>query len=91
MTALDLTAIREELLNRCGSCDATACVCPKQDYRPTMLALVREVERLRAGLKELVVDFDEIATTARANQDESWRTAKTTVIACRALLREGQS
>jgi hypothetical protein len=51
MSALDLQAVSEEFLNQCGSCDAglpTNCVCSRRDYRPTMLALVRELEQLRA-------------------------------------------
>jgi hypothetical protein len=51
MTALDLEAISAEFLNQCGSCDAgvsVICTCAGLDHRSTMLALVREVERLRA-------------------------------------------
>lgn len=54
MTApLDLDAISAEFLAQCGSCDAgilVICACADRDYRPTMLALVREVERLRAEM-----------------------------------------
>jgi hypothetical protein len=42
-------------LNQCGSCDAGLpmnCTCPEGDYRPVMLDLVREVERLRAGTQD---------------------------------------
>jgi hypothetical protein len=38
-------------LELCGSCDAGLpmnCTCPSEDYRPVMLELVREIERLRA-------------------------------------------
>ncbi len=48
--SLDLTAISDEFLNQCGSCDfglPAACECPKRDHRSAMLDLVREVERLR--------------------------------------------
>lgn len=41
-------------LNQCGSCDAGLpmdCTCPQGDYRPVMLDLVREVERLRTSLQ----------------------------------------
>jgi hypothetical protein len=37
-------------LNQCPSCDAgllNACTCPQVDFRPVMLDLVHEVERLR--------------------------------------------
>lgn len=43
----------EPFLNQCPSCDAglpAACNCPSGDYRPVMLDLVREVEKLRAEL-----------------------------------------
>jgi cellulase/cellobiase CelA1 len=46
----DLLKRAEPFLNQCGSCDAglsAACNCPTGDYRPVMLDLVREVERLR--------------------------------------------
>lgn len=47
---IDLNAVIAEFLNQCGSCDAglsMSCTCPTRDYRPTMLALVREIEDLR--------------------------------------------
>jgi hypothetical protein len=51
MTALNLEAISAEFLNQCGPCDfgidSTGCNCSKRDFRPAMLDLVREVERLR--------------------------------------------
>jgi hypothetical protein len=56
MTALDLDAIGDEFLNVCGFCDAgmpSSCTCSERDFRPTMLALVREVERLRAVMVEV--------------------------------------
>lgn len=46
---LDLDAI-EPWLRLCGTCDAglpVACTCQHGDYRRPMLALVREVKRLR--------------------------------------------
>lgn len=49
--ALDLEAINEKWLRQCPSCDAgllNGCTCPQDDYRPVILSLVREVERLRA-------------------------------------------
>lgn len=55
VTALDLKAIEDEFLNQCGSCDVgllTSCTCSQRDYRPTMLALVREVERLRTAMTD---------------------------------------
>jgi hypothetical protein len=49
---LDLTAITSEFLQQCGphdfGVDNAGCNCPTRDYRPVMLDLVREVERLRA-------------------------------------------
>jgi hypothetical protein len=46
----DLLKRAEPFLNVCGSCDIGmgSCTCPAGDYRPVMLDLVREVERLRA-------------------------------------------
>lgn len=61
MTALDLEAITAEFLNQCGSCDGpgnTSCTCTTRDYRPTMLALVREVERYRETLEDLAKDCE---------------------------------
>lgn len=56
MTApLDLEAIANEFLQQCGLHDAgisSTCACAERDYRPTMLALVREVERLRTELEQ---------------------------------------
>jgi hypothetical protein len=54
-TPIDLASIKSEFLELCGPCDAGIpgrCTCPG-DYRPTMLALVTEVERLRAEVAEL--------------------------------------
>lgn len=45
-----LEQIERDWLNACGACDAgltMSCTCPAEDYRPVMLTLVREVERLR--------------------------------------------
>lgn len=57
MTArLDLDAIAAEFLNQCPPCDfglLKPCSCAGRDYRPTMLALVREVERLRAEMADI--------------------------------------
>lgn len=53
MTSLDLDAISAEFLNQCGPCDfavAGLCSCSDHDFRPAMLALGREVERLRTTL-----------------------------------------
>lgn len=58
---IDLKAIQEKWLRQCGACDAglpMSCVCPEEDYRPTMLELVREVERLR----KVIPDREHIAT-----------------------------
>lgn len=47
----DLLTRAAPFLNICGSCDygmPVSCTCPDGDYRPVMLDLVREVERLRA-------------------------------------------
>lgn len=47
---LDLAAVSEKWLRQCGACDgglAMSCTHPDEDYRPTMGALVAEVERLR--------------------------------------------
>lgn len=47
---LDLEAIKAKWLKICGACDAGVGECshPVEDYRPVVLELVREVERLRA-------------------------------------------
>lgn len=48
---IDLEAISEKWLQQCGPCDygmpEYACSHPEEDYRPVILDLVREVERLR--------------------------------------------
>ena len=48
----DLEAIKSEWLNQCGPCDygmpEYGCSHPAEDYRPVLMELVREVERLRA-------------------------------------------
>ena len=46
---VDLDAIKAKWLGQCGACDAGIGMCthPEEDYRPVMLDLVREVERLR--------------------------------------------
>jgi hypothetical protein len=49
----DILARAEPFLNQCGSCAAdlpAACTRTAADFRPVMLDLVREVERLRAEL-----------------------------------------
>lgn len=61
MTTLDLDAISAEFLTQCGSCDGpgnTFCTCTYRDYRPAMLALVREVERYRDTLEDLLRDCE---------------------------------
>lgn len=47
-TPLDLDAITSEWLTPCGACDAGIGLCthPDKDYRPVMLALAQEIERL---------------------------------------------
>ena len=47
---IDLQAIKDKWLNVCGACDAGIgdCTHPNSDYRPVILDLVSEVERLRA-------------------------------------------
>lgn len=47
----------EPFLRQCGSCDAGLpqnCTCPPQDYRPTMLDLVRELEEARTRIGEML-------------------------------------
>jgi hypothetical protein len=57
MTAepLDLAALTEKWLNQCGPCDygmpEYGCSHPSEDYRPVMLDLVQEVERLRGQIE----------------------------------------
>lgn len=82
MTALNLEAISAEFLNECGPCDfaiGSACTCSDRDFRPTMLALVREVERLRASMfgtadalnecVDVVADLDEYRTAMLSARD----------------------
>jgi hypothetical protein len=46
---IDLEEIKAKWLNVCGACDAGIgeCTHPSGDYRPVMLELVEEIERLR--------------------------------------------
>ena len=50
----DLQALKDKWLGICGACDAGigGCSHPDGDYRPVMLKLVREVERLRTERDE---------------------------------------
>lgn len=52
---LDLEEIKTKWLNQCGACDAGlpeyGCTHPDEDYRPVMLRLVEEIERLRGGMR----------------------------------------
>lgn len=63
----DLLKRAEPFLNQCGSCDAgllASCTCPQTDYRPVMLDLVREVERLRkvaSAYRHAAIDQHEMA------------------------------
>lgn len=86
--SLDLEAIANEFINQCGSCDVgmpTACTCSKQDFRPVMLKLIRELERTRKALDEAIADFQDLSTTARIADDPSWRASKAAVITLRAI------
>lgn len=68
MSADDIIKRAERFLNQCGSCDAglpMGCTCPRDDYRPVMLELVREVERLRASYAE-IPPLGEVARRAYA-------------------------
>lgn len=60
---IDLEAIEAKWLGICGACDAGIgeCTHPAEDYRPVMLALVREVEHLR----ELLADAEDREADAR--------------------------
>lgn len=53
--SLDLTAIRKEWLNQCGPCDyglvEMGCACPVGDYRPIIVKLADEVERLTKAVQ----------------------------------------
>ena len=55
-TRPDLDAIKAEWLSPCGRHDiprmtGASCTCQIEDYRPVMLSLVREIERLRAAVR----------------------------------------
>lgn len=80
-TPLDLDAI-QPWIAACGACDAGigTCTHPAGDYRPVMLNLITEVERLRAHIDEqddelstLRRDLDTMTVTAFANQAEANR------------------
>lgn len=62
MPDLDLEAIKRTWLNQCGPCDygmpECGCTHPQEDYRPVILSLVREVERLRADSEPPVNDIE---------------------------------
>ena len=72
---LDLEAIKEKWLKLCGACDVGIGECnhPAEDYRPVMLALVRELEKLPRSLTDDERRF--LAATARneANKQVDWR------------------
>lgn len=68
----DLLKRADLFLNQCGSCDygvLVPCTCPKPDYRPVMLDLVREVERLRAAMSDIAASLDRWALECTANAD----------------------
>lgn len=55
MAPLDLDEIRDKWLAPCGACDAglpMGCTHPEGDYRPVMLRLVAEVERVQTKLED---------------------------------------
>lgn len=62
-TPLDLDEIRDRWLNLCGACDVGIGECnhPDADHRPVMLALVREVEQLRAEVDAARTDEGQLA------------------------------
>lgn len=85
-TRPDLEAISEKWLQVCPVCDGglpSICTHPDEDYRPVMLELVREIERLRrivntayredSGLAtwadELIAEELEVRYQARLDQD----------------------
>lgn len=60
---LNLQAIEDEFLQQCGPCDygiRGTCTCSRSEYRPALLALVREVERLRAEMANLAGDCEDM-------------------------------
>lgn len=55
MSTVDTVAIAEKWLQQCGPCDGglpMGCSHPSEDYRPTIAALVDEVEYLREQLEQ---------------------------------------
>lgn len=52
-TQPDVLTAAEPFVQQCGPCDfgviTVGCNCPPGDYRPVMVRLMEEVERLRAG------------------------------------------
>src|ERR1051325_1725712 len=70
VTALDLEAISAEFLNECGICNhgiGSSCRCSKQDFRPTMLALIRELEQVRADRDEVSSVLDALIPKAQSS------------------------
>src|SRR5258705_6058726 len=67
----DLADIRQKWLNFCAIHDDLyvgdlPCICPTEDHRPVIAALVTEVETLRAEVARLEGELD--AARARANE-----------------------
>ncbi len=68
MPDLDLEAIKRTWLNQCGPCDygmpEYGCTHPQEDYRPVIMSLVVEIERLR----DLVPDMPAVRRAADIEQ-----------------------
>ena len=59
----DLLQRADPFLEICGSCELgmpTCCTCPTGDYRPVMLGLYREVQRLRELITALPHTSDQL-------------------------------
>jgi hypothetical protein len=69
VSAGDVVEQAAPFLRQCGTCDAGVrgpCTCNLADYRPTMLALVREVERLRPLVGDARTGYDQAVAVLAA-------------------------
>jgi hypothetical protein len=75
--ATDVVKQAKPFLQQCGPCDyglvEMSCSCAGGDYRPAMIALVREVERLRRyGASALQLTYERGLAEGRRQATEGW-------------------
>lgn len=76
MDSIELDEIKDKWLRQCGPCDAglpAECTHPDEDYRPVILDLVREIERLYG--KPPALDLP------RWSREQCWTTQRQLVVA----------